>query len=190
MPQKFSRFNEGIQTDLEGLYSTGPEEISKKIAKRTGAKTIVDGFCGVGGSAIGYAFFAEKVFAIDNNKKRLEMARHNINLYGFAEKVEFIHGDFLEEAPKLNAEAVFIDPPWGGPDYANLETFTLEHFSPNGMAILDVAFRNFEKVVLRVPKNFDLAELAQFNKEFVVDEEGFEGEVIFKTIYFFEPEPE
>lgn len=190
LPQKFSKFDEGIQIDLEGLYSVGPEEISKKIARRTGAKTVVDGFCGVGGSTIGYAYYAERVYAIDNNPGRLKMAEHNVGIYGFSDKVEFILGDFLIEAPKLKgkAEAVFLDPPWGGPDYTNLEVFTLENFSPHGKAILDVAFENYPKVVLRAPKNFDIDSLNSFGKKFVVDNEMFGDNIVFHTIYFFEPE--
>lgn len=187
LPQKFSKFNEGIRIDLEGLYSTGPEEISKKIARRTGARTVVDGFCGVGGSTIGFAFYADKVYTIDTSAERLDMARHNVGLYGFSEKVEFIHGDFLTEAPKLQAEAVFIDPPWGGPSYAALEHFTLEHFLPHGKTILETAFKYFDKVVLRIPKNFVLSGLDQFGKPYTVDEEHFEEKIIFNVVYFFEP---
>ena len=188
MDKKFSKFDEGVQTDLEGLYSTGPEEISKKIARKTGVKTVVDGFCGVGGSTIGFAHYADKVYAVDNNHERLEMAKHNVGIYGFSEKVEFIEGDFLVKAPKLKAEAVFIDPPWGGPDYIALETFTLGHFSPHGKDLLRVGFNNFDKVVLRVPRNFNLKELDDLNKFYVVDDEIFENHIIFKTVYFFKPE--
>ena len=184
MPVKFSKFEEGIQTDLEGIYSTGPEEASKKVAKKTNAKTVVDGFCGIGGSTIGYAYYADKVYAIDNNAERLEMAKHNVSIYGFTDKVEFIHGDFLVEAPKLNAEAVFIDPPWGGPSYADLEKFSFEHFSPNGKEVLDVAFAHYDKVVMRLPKNFDVSELEQFGKKYMVDEEMFQDNVIFRIAYF------
>lgn len=192
LPQNFSKFNEGIQIDLEGLFSVGPEEISKKIARRTGAKTVVDGFCGVGGSTIGYAHYAEHIYAIDNNIERLKMAKHNIDIYGFLNKVEFIFGDFLIEAPKLKgkAEAVFIDPPWGGPDYSNLEVFTLENFSPHGATILNVAFENYPKVVLRAPKNFNVESLNFFGKKFVVDNEMFGDNIAFRTIYFFEPKQE
>lgn len=186
--RKFSKFDEGIEMDLESLYSTGPEEISKKIARRTGAKTVVDGFACVGGSTIGFATYAEHVFAIELDHHRIEMAKHNLAVYGLADKVTFIEGDFLKEAPSLSAEAVFIDPPWGGPDYSLLETFTLDHFSPNGRELLEVAFRHFLKVVLRVPRNFDMKELDPFGKAYVVDNEMDGEKIIFKTVYFFTPE--
>ena len=87
---KFSKYDEGIQVDLEAMYSTGPEEISKKIARRVGASTIVDGFACVGGSTIGFAYYADKVYAIELDHQRIEMAKNNIHIYNLDSKVEFI----------------------------------------------------------------------------------------------------
>ena len=121
---KFSKFDEGIQTDIEGLYSVGPEEIADKIARKTNARTIVDGFCGIGGNTIGFAKYADHVYAIEIDSKRIEMAKNNLKVYGLDHKVTFIEGDYFDEAPKIDAEAVFIAPPWGGPDYAQKPKFT------------------------------------------------------------------
>ena len=156
---KFSKFDLGIQTDIERLYSVGPEEIADKNARKTNAKVVVDGFCGIGGNTIGYAKHADHVYAIEIDHDRIEMAKNNLAVYGLDQKVTFIEGDFFDEAPKLNAEAVFIAPPWGGPDYASKEVFTLDDFSPSGNDILDVAFACFEKVVLQIPVNFDVDSL-------------------------------
>lgn len=38
---------------------------------------IVDGFCGVGGNAIQFAFTCERVIAIDIDPQKIAMARHN-----------------------------------------------------------------------------------------------------------------
>ena len=182
---KFSKFDDGIQTDLEGLFSVGPEEIADSNARKTNARTVVDGFCGIGGNTIGFAKYADHVYAIELDRGRIEMAKNNLKVYGLDHKVTFIEGDFFTEAPKLRAEAVFIAPPWGGPNYAQKETFTLNDFNPSGKDILELAFKHFSKVVFQVPRNFNLSQLAQFGKEFVVDDEKFEGNIIFKTVYFF-----
>jgi trimethylguanosine synthase len=183
---KFSRFDEGIQTDLEGLYSVGPEDIADRYARKTNAKTIVDGFCGIGGNTIGFAKHVEHVYAIEMNHERIEMAKSNVRVYGLDHKVTFIEGDYFAEAPKIQAEAIFIDPPWGGPDYSRKERFTLADFDPSGKAVLELAFRHFAKVVLRIPKNFEMSELDQFAKKYVIEDEMHEGALIFKTVYFFE----
>ncbi len=182
---KFSKFDEGIQTDIEGLYSVGPEDIADKNAIKTGAKIVVDGFCGIGGNTIGFAKHADHVYAIEIDHNRIEMAKNNLKVYGLEDKVTFIEGDYFKEAPLIQADAVFIAPPWGGPDYSQKERFTLEDFSPSGKDILDLAFKHFSKVVLQIPKNFDLSELDQFGKEYTVENEMYEDNIMFKTVYFF-----
>jgi len=41
------------------------------------------------------------VIAIDNNLTRLHCAKTNAKIYGVEDRIEFIHGDFFELAPKL-----------------------------------------------------------------------------------------
>ncbi len=55
----FSRFDDGIQVDEAGLYSVTPEKIALEQAKKMNCKTIVDGFCGVGGNAIAFALMGK-----------------------------------------------------------------------------------------------------------------------------------
>lgn len=184
---KFSRFDEGIQTDIEGLYSVGPEATADKIARKTNAQTIVDGFAGIGGSAIGFAKHADHVYLIEIDHARLEMAKNNLAIYGLANKTTFIEGDYFTEAPKLTAEAIFLSPPWGGPDYSQKEEFTLEDFASSGRAVLELAFQYFPKVVLQIPKNFKTSDLDQFGKEYVIENEMYEDNIMFKTAYFFKP---
>lgn len=62
---------------------------------------IVDAFAGVGGNAIQFALTCDRVIAVELCAQRLETARHNAEVYGVADKIEFICGDFLEVAPTL-----------------------------------------------------------------------------------------
>ena len=111
---------------------------------------IVDAFCGVGGNAIQFAFTCEKggcvshgneafahfqstVIAIDNSPVRLACARRNAEIYGVADRITFILGDWVswsrdyvkrkeagEVAAEDEVEVVFLSPPWGGIDYQTL----------------------------------------------------------------------
>ena len=62
--QLFSKFDEGIQVDAQALYSTTPEKIAIKHAKRVKDKVTLDAFGGVGGNAIAFAQFCRKVYMI------------------------------------------------------------------------------------------------------------------------------
>lgn len=46
------------------------------------------------------------------------MAKHNAAIYGVADRIEFIVGDFLQLSDSLRADVVFLSPPWGGPGYS------------------------------------------------------------------------
>uniref|UniRef100_A0A8B9ELL1 Trimethylguanosine synthase n=1 Tax=Anser cygnoides TaxID=8845 RepID=A0A8B9ELL1_ANSCY len=126
----FSRFDEGIKLDREGWFSVTPEKIAEHIAVRVAqafnCDTIVDAFCGVGGNAIQFALTSKRVIAIDIDPEKLSLARSNAEVYGVADKIEFVCGDFMVLAADLKADVVFLSPPWGGPDYATAEIFDIQ----------------------------------------------------------------
>jgi trimethylguanosine synthase len=78
----FSLFDQGIKMDNEAWYSTTPETIARHIADRCRCDVIVDAFCGVGGNAIQFAFTCNRVIAIDLDPKKIELAKHNAEIYG------------------------------------------------------------------------------------------------------------
>ncbi|GAA5882967.1 hypothetical protein JCM16303_006766 [Sporobolomyces ruberrimus] len=129
----FSRFDEGCEMDREGWYSVTPENIAVQIAERCRSGVIVDAFCGVGGNAIQFAFTCERVFAFDTSKVRLACARRNAEIYGVADRITFILGDWVEWTkeyiarkdrgevkPEEEIEVIFLSPPWGGISYQTL----------------------------------------------------------------------
>ncbi|KAI5616919.1 trimethylguanosine synthase, partial [Silurus asotus] len=133
----FSRFDEGVKLDHEGWFSVTPEKIAEHIAQRVQVESrtlvIVDAFCGVGGNAIQFALAGNAVIAIDIDPVRLALAQHNAAVYGVSERIDFIQADFLQVAPRLRADVVFLSPPWGGPEYLSADVFNIKTMmSPDG----------------------------------------------------------
>lgn len=62
---------------------------------------VVDAFAGVGGNAIQFAMTCDRVIAVELCPHRLEIARHNAQVYGVAHKIDFVCGDFLKVAATL-----------------------------------------------------------------------------------------
>ena len=81
---------------------------------------IVDAFAGVGGNAIQFALTCDKVIAVELCPQRLETARHNAEVYGVADKIQFICGDFLQVASILEVMA-----PWLAMKHALIGSGTL-----------------------------------------------------------------
>lgn len=93
------------------------------------------------------------MIALDTSPTRLALARHNATIYGVADRIEFILGDYISFAQSLISQpatetndqlstnsdspdprkkrrkhpidVVFLSPPWGGPSYLNGSTLDL-----------------------------------------------------------------
>ncbi|XP_003420052.2 trimethylguanosine synthase [Loxodonta africana] len=161
----FSRFDDGIKLDREGWFSVTPEKIAEHIAGRVNESfkcdIVVDAFCGVGGNTIQFALTNKKVIAIDIDPVKIDLARNNAEVYGVADNVEFICGDFLLLAPHLKADVVFLSPPWGGPDYATAETFDIRTMmSPDGFEVFRLSQKITNNIVYFLPRNADIDQVA------------------------------
>ena len=185
----FHRFDEGICLDEQGLYSVKPEAIALHVARTLPGDTVLDAFCGVGGSAIGFARAGRRVLAVEIDAARLEMAKHNARLYGVADRIAFAHGDARDALRTGGFDAVNLDPPWGGPDYYKLPAFRLADFAPDGAELLRLAFATTPHVALCLPKNFAWAELASFDRTVRIERNVLGGRLLFRTAYF-GPDPE
>ncbi|KAG5638594.1 hypothetical protein H0H81_011680 [Sphagnurus paluster] len=126
----------GCLLDEEGWYSVTPELVADQIAERCRCDTILDAFCGVGGNSIAFAKTCQRVIALDTSPTRLALARHNAQIYGVADRIEFILCDYLSFSKSYlalphtrrsrNIDVVFLSPPWGGPSYLSGATTEAE----------------------------------------------------------------
>lgn len=178
----FSRFDEGIQIDAEGLHCVMPEAAALEQARLIEGEAVLDGFAGVGGSAIAFARAGKRVMAVELDAERIAMAAHNARIYGVAEHIQFMQGDFFAVASQVQADAVHLDPPWGWPRVRKLTAFGLENFAVDGIAMLNLALERFKQVILRVPAIFDVTTLAPFQAEYAVYDDRMGDRVISKSI--------
>ncbi|XP_046451399.1 trimethylguanosine synthase-like isoform X3 [Daphnia pulex] len=155
----FSKFDKGIRLDYDSWFSVTPERIARHIADRCRCDLIVDAFCGAGGNSIQFAFKCERVIAIDIDPSKIELARHNASVYGVADRIEFIVGDFFQLAPSLKADVVFLSPPWGGPKYLSAPQFCLEDMQPNGFDIFKAAQKITSNLAYFLPRNTNVDQL-------------------------------
>ena len=115
-----------LKFDSEGLWSiTHPHDadnISKdiKLFEKTGIKlnTIYDMTAGIGGNTISFCKHFKNVIGVELDEARFNILKNNLQNYSF-DNYNLINDDAIKILPNLNTsiEAVFIDPPWGGPGY-------------------------------------------------------------------------
>jgi len=150
----------------EGWFSATPEKIAEHIAERCRCDLVVDAFCGVGSNTIQFAFTCERVIAIDIDPVKVACAMHNAEIYGVADRIEFIVGDYFHIMPQLKcADVVFLSPPWGGPGYSTAKVFDLQTMiTLDGVQIFEVAHQVTENIVFYVPKNVNVHQVVSLAK--------------------------
>jgi len=156
----FSRYDEGIQLDTVGWFSVTPECVAKYTAERLNFPLVVDLFSGVGGNSIQFALQGSVVVAVDISKERVEISRHNAQVYGVSEYINFINSDVLELPASVKGDAVFISPPWGGTAYGDKEYYSLfREINPNMKKVVEKAMAISSKLCGNLPRNTIISEL-------------------------------
>ena len=190
----FSKYDEGIQLDIESWHSVTPEAIAVGIAQKCQCNVIVDAMCGVGGNSIAFAQYSDFVIAVDIDAQKIKMAQHNAKIYGVEHKIEFIVADFFEIAPMLKElrfiDAIFLSPPGGGQFYQR-RLFDLKHLaddgSMNGLKLFRLCRQITPNIAYFLPKNTNyrqLQSLAQKGEKCQIDQNKLYGKVKAITAYY------
>ncbi|KAK9488008.1 RNA cap guanine-N2 methyltransferase-domain-containing protein [Lipomyces starkeyi] len=162
----FSKFSEGIWMNEQSWYSVTPEIIAKNIAdhiyNNCRPSVVLDAFCGAGGNTIQLALLVDRVIAIEKDPVAIRCAKHNAEIYGVAGKIEFIEGDFFEYAPYIEADVVFLSPPWGGPHYLFQDVFDLHAMEPYDLTTIMSASRLISPhIAVYLPRNSNIEQVRE-----------------------------
>jgi len=96
------------------------------------------------------------VIAMDIDPEKIKLAKHNAGLYGVADKITFVVGDFFAAGRTLRADVLVTSPPWGGPGYSRKRIFPLADLCSSnggGNGIMRIAKSIAPRVILHLPKN-------------------------------------
>jgi trimethylguanosine synthase len=146
---------QGVRFDEEGRRSLTQEALALVLGRRAKGVHVIDACCGVGGNAIGFARAGCHVTAIELDAERIAMARHNARIYQVADRITFVRGDARSLLPTLDADLLFIDPPWGsGYDKSRV---TLDELPL--LAALWPERSRYAQTWIKVPPSFDPSEL-------------------------------
>ena len=146
----------GVELDSEARMSLTPEALAMDLARRVGRPSVVDACCGAGGNAIAFARAGATVTAIELDPGRARMAEHNARVYGVPVRV--VVGDARALLPTVDADLVFVDPPWGA-DWNRTRT---ELDDVPLLRELLPALARFPSAIAKVPASFDPAALPGF----------------------------
>lgn len=150
-----------IILDAEAMFSTTDQltadKITQDILKFVPKTSIVtDATACAGGNTYSFSQQFERVLAFEKDALRVRILRHNMQLLG-ATNVSIRHGDSFQLCTQQPQNVIFIDPPWGGPDYKKHSRVSLQ-MSDRPLAefcrlIASAGAAQF--IALKAPTNFD-----------------------------------
>jgi len=97
--------------------------IIKSVVPEYQTKSITDATGCIGGDTLNFATIFEKVHSIELNSDNFEALNNNVGVYGFT-NISLYRGD-CTEVYKWASDVLYIDPPWGGPNYRTIENLNL-----------------------------------------------------------------
>jgi hypothetical protein len=111
-----------LQTTEEGLYSITKRRDSERIigiikqtVKDINKKTITDATGCIGGDTIQFALAFKNVHSIELNLENFKILCQNINVFDLT-NIKTYNGD-CTSIFNWNTDVLYLDPPWGGPEY-------------------------------------------------------------------------
>lgn len=161
-----------LMISQESLYSVTPwrdgQFISKTILNfydpyrpvlnsANHVPSITDGTCHVGGNTISFHLNGfETVNSIDIDQSFCQMLKHNLEVYSLPSDHVYC-GDYTSMYRQFKQDVVYLDPPWGGPNY--LDNVMIDLYLSNHN-ISDICKQLLSEhvcslVVIKVPLNFN-----------------------------------
>jgi predicted RNA methylase len=156
-PEKRAR----LVLDHEASYSVTDQVTADKITRDIlqfvpESASITDGTACVGGNTFSFAKAFHHVYAVEIDPTRHSYLHHNMMVLGLS-NVVCICGDAVQECCKRHQDLVFLDPPWGGPNYKNHESIQLQ-LSNRDLADVCADISIYcSYIALKVPVNFDVS---------------------------------
>jgi 16S rRNA G966 N2-methylase RsmD len=139
--------------------------IFKSWNKDTKDIVITDGTAGIGGNTLSFSNVFKRVNSIEMDPIQFEALKHNVNVYR-KNNIPLYNADCLNLIPKLDQNAIFVDPPWGGKSYKNEVDIDL---TINDVPMIQIVNRWKKEckdlwiVAVKIPKNFALQKFANLS---------------------------
>ena len=155
-----------LKGDTEGMYSLSYKEdadiLSNIIKDKFGDVKILDGTSGIGGNSISFGLNFSNTKAIEIDNERFKYLQNNIKLFNL--KTTLYNDDIFNHLND-DYDLIFIDPPWGGPNYKLQKSISL---SLSNITLTDLTKKliELEKIIIyKLPFNYNLTDFSKHNYE-------------------------
>ena len=118
--------------------------------------TITDGTANIGTDSINLATLYKKINAVELSPINYKALKNNISVFGLEKKILSYNQDINIQINDLEQNIIYIDAPWGGPEYKHSDKIKLYL---GNVEIVDFYLKNRNKAetfIFKVPYNSNL----------------------------------
>ena len=145
--------------DNEALYSVTDQYTANKISKYISknlplVETVTDATACIGGNTYSFSGFFKKVIGIEIDPLRFSYLCHNLRILEVKNAVVY-NGNMMDVCKYLKQDLIFIDPPWGGPNYKSKIYMDLYLSNTELSTVCRFISQYTKYIAIKVPVNFN-----------------------------------
>lgn len=154
-----------LKLTTEGEYSVTRHHDSIRIVNilehllgNLATRTITDATGCVGGDTIQFGLHFQYVSTIEVNKENFDALCNNVSVFGL-DNVSLYHGD-ATEIFNWRTDVLYIDPPWGGPDYklqGDIDLFMSSKRLDTWLEEILIRRNRPNYIMVKLPQNYKFA---------------------------------
>ena len=162
----------GVEMDKLHLSDVGRYSVSKpndaaeinkiimEYFKNPDKIVITDATANNGGNTIRFALDFKHVNSVEIDPEQYDILHHNIDIYHL-QNVTLYNQNYLDMIQLLRQDVVFIDAPWGGPEYKKKPKVDLYLGRRNIISVIEelIRYELCKLCVLKVPMNYNYSTL-------------------------------
>ena len=161
-----------LKLDEEALYSVTDQYTADKISKEIKKQfpdihIITDATSCIGGNTYSFSKYFDTVYAIELDKLKYDYLSYNLSILD-STNIQLYHGDSIAIIPTLQQDIIFLDPPWGGPNYKDKKQIDLYLSDIELSEVCRLLKSCCKYIALKVPTNFDLDKFTERTKTFMI----------------------
>uniref|UniRef100_A0A6C0CTX7 Trimethylguanosine synthase n=1 Tax=viral metagenome TaxID=1070528 RepID=A0A6C0CTX7_9ZZZZ len=160
-----------LKLDDEAFYSVTDQYTADRISKDIlrvipDLQIITDATACIGGNTYSFSKYFHKVNAIEVDFLRYQYLQHNIKVLETS-NVDIYLSDLLIACHRLYQDLIFIDPPWGGPEYKSKEVVDLFISEVELSEVCEHIKDTSKYIALKVPTNFNEKQFVEKTHSFM-----------------------
>jgi predicted RNA methylase len=149
----------GMYSVCNPKYASAISEIIKSLFINSTDIVITDAAGNCGGNTINFAHWFKHVNVVEIAADTHAALVNNIYIYGL-KNVSAYRADYTEMYNTIEQDVVYIDPPWGGPDYKDQSMISLTLGQYDLSEVCNMLHDHVKVIALKVPNNFDIYNLS------------------------------